>query len=232
MNNLCCFIDEYKNEKTKKFNEKLSPDTNYSILGVTIPNIRKIANEIIKEAKNDDEIIKYIEQESNIFEEVILQGILIAYSKFDIYNRIKLLQKYVNKIDGWAICDTVVNSLKIKDKEKNIFFDYIMQYRYSEKEFEIRFLLVCLLSYYINDEYVDDVIKICDEVKAEGYYAKMAKAWALSFVGIKYNDLLMKYLNSSNNLDKFTYNKTLQKMIESKKIDESQKKIFKEMKMK
>jgi len=41
----------------------------------------------------------------------------------------------------------------------------------------------------------------------------------------------MKYLKKCN-LDKFTYNKTLQKMIESRRISDSQKDILRTMKKK
>lgn len=42
----------------------------------------------------------------------------------------------------------------------------------------------------------------------------------------------MEYLQGNNSLDKFTFNKTLQKMIESYRIDNEQKALLKEMKRK
>ena len=54
----------------------------------------------------------------------------------------------------------------------------------------------------------------------------------LAEIGIKYNDLLMKYLNGKNNLDDFTFNKTLQKMIESYRISKDQKEVLRKMKRK
>ena len=60
----------------------------------------------------------------------------------------------------------------------------------------------------------------------------MGVAWCLCEIGIKYNDKLIKYLKSNNNLDKFTYNKTLQKMIESYRIDNLQKDMLRKMKRK
>ena len=89
-----------------------------------------------------------------------------------------------------------------------------------------------LLDYYITEEYVDKVIEILDSIKHEGYYAKMAVSWSLAEIGIKFNEKLMNYLNGNNNLDDFIYNKTLQKMIESYRIDKKQKIILKGMKRK
>ena len=56
-----------------------------------------------------------------------------------------------------------------------------------------------LLDYFIVDDYVEKVIEILDKINHEGYYVKMAAAWCLAEIGIKYNDLLMKYLNCKNN---------------------------------
>ena len=59
----------------------------------------------------------------------------------------------------------------------------------------------------------------------------MAIAWTLSEIGIKYYSKLIEYMNSkTNNLDKFTYNKTLQKMRESYRINNIQKDELKKMK--
>ena len=60
----------------------------------------------------------------------------------------------------------------------------------------------------------------------------MGVAWTLAEIGIKYNDIAMEFLKGKNNLDKFTYNKTLQKMIESYRITDEQKVELRKMKRK
>ena len=89
-----------------------------------------------------------------------------------------------------------------------------------------------LLDYFIFDEYIEKVINILDKINHEGYYVKMAVAWCLAEIGIKYNEKLMNYLKGKNSLDDFTYNKTLQKMIESYRITNEQKDILRKMKRK
>ena len=107
-----------------------------------------------------------------------------------------------------------------------------MPYAKSNKEFEIRFSVISMLDYFLIDEYVDEVIKILDSINNDGYYTKMGVAWTLAEIGIKYNSKLMDYLRGKNNLDKFTYNKTLQKMIESYRITAEEKEVLKLMKKK
>ncbi len=57
----------------------------------------------------------------------------------------------------------------------------------------------------------------------------MAVAWAVSMCYVKFEDITLEYLNN-NNLDDFTYNKSLQKICESLKVDKESKVLIKSMK--
>lgn len=87
-----------------------------------------------------------------------------------------------------------------------------------------------MLDYYITEEYIDKVIKVIDEIENNEYYVQMAKAWVIAEIGIKFNEKAMGYLKGENKLDKFTYNKALQKMIESYRISDETKIVLKSMK--
>lgn len=226
MNNIKKKLIELQNQEYQKFNQKLCPDTNLKMLGIKMPILRSIAKEIVK--NDPEEYLKSAENE--YFEEVILEGLVIAYMKMPIEEKLELIKGFIPKIDSWGINDTFCPTLKIKDKEKELVWNFIKPYLKSEKEFEVRFAVIMMLDYYITDEYVDRVIERLDKVKNEGYYAKMAVAWTLAEIGIKYNDKAMTYLKGQNNLDKFTYNKTLQKMRESYRIAPEQKEELKRMK--
>lgn len=199
------------------------------MLGIRIPQLRKLAQKIIKEASLE-ECIQSID--NKYFEETILQGLVIAYGKDTFENKKSKIKEFIPKIDSWAICDTFVPTLKIKDRELENAWEFILNYINSDKEFEVRFAVIMMMDYFIIDKYVDNVIGLLDNVKNDGYYAKMGIAWCLAEIGVKYNEKLLKYLKGKNNLDKFTYNKTLQKMIESYRISKEQKIILKGMKIK
>ena len=226
MNNIKKKLIELQNEEYKKFNQKLCPDTNLKMLGIKIPVLRTIAKEIVKD--NPEEYLKNARNE--YFEEVVLEGLVIAYMKMPIEEKLELIKGFIPKIDSWAINDTFCPTLKIKEEEKDLVWNFIEPYLKSEKEFEVRFAVIMMLDYYITEEYIDRVIKKLDKVKNEGYYAKMAVAWTLAEIGIKYNEKAMSYLKGQNSLDKFTYNKTLQKMRESYRISDVQKEELKKMK--
>lgn len=220
---------ELSDEKYGDFNKKLCPDNKREMLGIRVPVLRKFAKEIVKEnnwekfVKNDK--VKY-------FEEVLLQGLIIGYSKITFKEKLEYIKIFVPRIDSWAISDTFVPTLKIKQKELEEYWKFILLYTKSKKEYEVRFSIISMLDYFVTEEYVDEVIKNLDRINHEGYYVKMGVAWTLAEIGIKFNNKAMKYLEGKNNLDKFTFNKTLQKMIESYRISDSQKDILRKMKRK
>lgn len=220
-------LKELSDEKYAKFNKKLTPDTKKKMLGVKVPELRKLAKKIAKEY-DWKEFLK--QADDNSFEEVMLQGFVIAYSKIEIDEKLEYIKWFVPKIDSWAISDTFCPTLKIKPQNLKKVWKFILPYLKSKQEFDVRFAVIIMLDYYITDEYVDKVIQKLDKISHEGYYVKMAVAWCLAEIGIKYNERAMKYLKGKNSLDNFTFNKTLQKMRESYRIDKKQKDELKQMK--
>ena len=119
--------------------------------------------------------------------------------------------------------------LKITKKHKKEMWNFIQEYLNSDKEFEIRFGVVMILSYFIEKDYLQQDFKIFNKIKHEGYYVKMAVAWAVSICLVKFYDETLKFLSNSN-LDKFTYNKSIQKAIESYRITNEQKDELRKLK--
>lgn len=222
---------DLKDESYKEFNKKLCPDTKREMLGIRVPVLRKLAQNIVKnEEYNWKEFIK--NDNPKYFEEVLLQGLIIAYSKNEFEEKIKYIKDIIPRIDSWEITDTIISTLKIKEKDLDKYWKFILTYTNSDEEFEVRYSVVSMLDYFIIDDYVDKVIDILNNISHDGYYVKMAVAWTLAEIGIKYNNKAMIFLKGKNNLDKFTYNKTLQKMIESYRITEEQKSVLRKMKRK
>ena len=217
---------ELADEKYKKFHSGLCPNTE-NIIGVRVPNLRQIAKEIAKEEWRD-----FLDNsQEDYYEEILIKGLVIAYAKCDVEERLKYIENFVPKIDNWAICDSFCNSLKFTNKNKQVVWDFLQPYLNSDKEFEIRFAVVMMLNYYITEEYIDTVLKYLDKISHDGYYVKMAVAWAVSICFIHFEDKTMDFLKN-NNLDDFTYNKSLQKICESLRVDKDTKTLIKSMKRK
>lgn len=212
--------------KYREFSKKLLPNVD-NILGVRVPILRSIAKEI---AKKDP--ISYLDNVTNdSFEEVMLEGFVIGNLKEEKDTIIKYIDSFIPKIDNWSVCDTFCASLKIVNSDLDYFFEYLSKYKNSKEEFTLRFMLVMFLNYYIDKKYIFKIFKIIKTINNDDYYVKMAIAWLLSICYIKYKDETLEYLASCN-LDDWTYNKTLQKIIESNRINYEEKEILKTMKRK
>lgn len=216
---------EMQDKKYKEFHSGLCPNTD-NIIGVRVPMLRNYAKKLVKQY-NPEELLKNIG--NDYYEEIMLQGMIIGLTKDNLEVILKRIQQFVPKIDNWAVCDVFCGGLKITNKYKKEVWNFIKQYLESNKEFKIRFGVVMILSYYIDKDYLEEDFKIFNNIKHEGYYAKMAVAWAISICLIKFYNETVEFLKDSN-LDKFTYNKSLQKAIESYRITKEQKDELRKMK--
>lgn len=216
---------ELQDEEYKEFNSNLCPNTK-NIIGIRIPILRNYAKELLKKY-NFEELMENIDNE--YYEGIMLQGILIGLAKEDFSTILEYIKCFVPKINNWSVCDTFCAGLKITKKHKQEMWDFIKIYLKSNKEFEIRFAIVMILDYYIEKEYLSKIFRIFNETKSEYYYVKMAVAWAISICLIKYYDETLEYLKNTN-IDVFTYNKALQKGIESYRIDDIKKQTLRKMK--
>lgn len=217
---------ELADEKYRQFHSGLCPGVD-NIIGVRVPILRNYAKELLKE-NNLSQLIKEINDK--YYEEIMLKGILIGLSKKENLNTIlNYIREFIPKIDNWAVCDVFCAGLKITNKYKKEMWEFIQTYLKSEKEFEIRFGVVMILDYYIDEDYLDKDFMIFDSITSEDYYAQMAVAWTVSICLIKFYDETINYLRRSK-LDIFTFNKALQKAVESYRINDEQKEFLKNMK--
>lgn len=218
---ICAFarteLEKYSDIKYKKFTAALIPGVK-NILGVRLPVLRKIAKEI---AKGDWEF--YIKNHSEKYmEDILLSGLVLAYLKENFNKMLKLTADFVPKIDNWAVCDTFCNGLKFVNKDKKAAFKFLAPYLKSKDEYELRFGVVMLLSHFIEPEFIDEILEILFNLKSEYYYARMAIAWAISICYIKFPEKTHKYLKK-NELDDFTHNKSISKIIESYRVSKGDK---------
>lgn len=216
---------ELQDKKYQEFHGGLCPGTE-NIIGVRVPILRNYAKELLKKYEFSY-LMNNIDNE--YYEEIMLQGILIGLAKEDFKTILAHIENFIPKIDNWAVCDSFCAGLKITKKHEQEMWEVLQKYLRANKEFEIRFGIVMILDYYIEEPYLKQDFKIFDQIKSTEYYVQMAVAWAISICLIKYYEETIAYLKKSK-LDKFTYNKALQKAMESYRITPEQKQELRNMK--
>jgi len=203
--------------KYRDFNVKLIPNTP-DILGVRMPRLQKLARSIAKE----DWQVYLHRTEDRFFEEVVIRAMVIAYAPLDEAERLALIADFIPCIDNWAVCDTLCGRLKGALSHQALYWDFLRQYLDSCKEFELRFAVVMLLCYYINETYIERVLSVLDGIKHDGYYVSMAVAWAVSYCFFKFPERTWAYLRTCS-LDDRTHTRALQKIVDSHRVDEQTK---------
>lgn len=206
-------------EKYRRFSAKLNPTVDPDkIIGVRLPALRAVAKELAAV-----DFISYLQKaQDDSFEETLLQGMVIAYAKCPAAQKLPLIKGFVPKIDNWATCDSFCASFKIKKNEREKFWNFILPYFTSKRDFDLRFAVVMLIFHFIDDEHLEAVLSALDAVRHENYYVKMAVSWAISVCFSKYPERTFCYLQTDS-LDDFTHNKAIQKTRESFRVSAQDK---------
>lgn len=216
MTDLIKELFEKQDLKYQEFSKRII-DSKYEIIGIRMPELKKMSKEVstdILELDNE----KY-------YEEVMVKLLVITklndVEKYDHY-----FNKYIYKIDCWSLCDSFVAGSKIIKKNKEHYFKVVEKLLKEKYQFSVRVGLVILLNYYVEEKYLSKIFKLVDNIKREEYYIKMAIAWLISICYINYPNETYKYLDN-NKLDDFTYNKTISKICDSYRVDKQTKEELK-----
>lgn len=180
----------------------------------TFPEYRILSKRIAK----DDYRVFLDNNPKDSFEMKILYGYVLGYARDDIDVLLRYFEDFIPYVGDWAVCDTFCQSFKTARKHRAKMFELLMKYRDSRKEFESRVVSVTLLSHFLVDDYIDEVIEVLDNLYDGEYYAMMGTAWAIATIMAKYPDKCVKYLKSNVGISDRTYNKALQKCRESFRV--------------
>ena len=213
-------------EHQAKFSEGLTPNCK-PMLGVRLPELRKIAKEI---AKTDYR--GFLEEcPDTYFEYETLQAYVLGYAKDDIETILSYADRFVPKICDWSVNDSFCQNFSIARKYPERVFSWLMDYAKKEEEFSQRVVAVLLMSHFLVPEYIDKVLASMDILQYDGYYTKMGVAWCVATAYAKFPKETAVYL-SDNKMQDWTFNKAIQKMCESYRVTEADKAYWKARKRK
>lgn len=237
----------------KAFNRKLIP-TNYEILGVRMPALRKLAKEIVADL-DVNEYLKNAEQTT--YEHIILYGLVLGYlderslrepsMNEQSLNKKSLSENSLNKqslngqlletlfhyldplilkFDNWAHVDTIISSLKIFKKQPNEVLAHFLPLKTHPGEFAKRTFVILLMNYFLDSVNICSTLKHLSQIEQGQYYVDMAIAWATCEALIKHYHKTIPLLQQQT-YTKFVHNKAIQKARESYRITPQTKEYLK-----
>lgn len=209
------YLQSLGEEDYKKFNNNIIPDTPRAF-GIRVPALRRLAKEILK-----GDWTAYIRLNKGDFhEEVILEGLVMAGAKCGYDEMLEYMKTFSKKIYNWAICDTV--SFKGIQKHRKQFLQDVDWFINSENPWAVRMGFNVLMSFYLTDEYIDEVLGRVERIDSPHYYVQMVQAWLVATAFAKCREQTLKFLERAP-MNPETTNKTVRKIRESLRISKADK---------
>lgn len=220
---------ELQDNEYRMFHARLMPEIDRKrIIGVRTPQLRAFAKQVIKESCAEEflqELPHYYYEENN------LHGALLnlRYKKeSELEALLGELERFLPYVDNWATCDML--SPKLFKKNLSLVYERIRDWLNSVDIYTIRFGIVTLLGYYLDDAFEPEMLELVCGVRSEEYYVKMAVAWYFSIALVKQYEAAIPYFERPV-LEPWTHNKAIQKAIESRRIDETVKDYLRRLKV-
>lgn len=223
MNNIVDYLLELKDDKYAMFISALTPSIfKDRFIGVRAPLLKQLAKTLSMQEIND-----FLHDLPHFYyDENMLHSVLLSNIK-DYQSCIEKVQEFLPYIDNWAVCDTI--KPKVFKKNKDDLMKHILLWIKSNHTYAIRFAISMLMTFFLDDDYKKEYLDIPLTIKSDDYYVKMMIAWFYATSLAKHYDDTISYL-LDNKLDKWIHNKTIQKAIESYRINNEDKKLLRTLK--
>ena len=210
-------------EKYKDFSSSLMPTVDKDkVIGVRTPALRAFAKELYKQG-GYEAFLRDLPHE--FYEEDNLHAMLIAEIK-DFGACLNETQKLLPYIDNWATCDMLRPKCFKKESEK--LYDAILLWLQSGRTYTVRYAIGCLLSFYLDDNFSREHLKLISQISSDEYYINMMIAWYFATALSKQYESTIGYIEERKLSDR-VHRKTIQKAVESYRISDEVKTYLKSL---
>lgn len=224
-------MDELLKKQEKgliEFTKSLIPGIKEEVIGCRTPDIKELARQMIKKNKH----MSFLKELPHKYhEENLLHGFILARLKTTQEELIELVNEFLPYVTNWAVCDSMVKRSKVFISNLDRLFEEVKLWLKSNETYKVRFGIITLMSYFLKDEYIDQVLELVSNIQTEEYYINMASSWLFATSLINYYDKTLSLLEG-NKLNTFVHNKTIQKANESYRITQTKKDYLKSLKIK
>ena len=198
----------------------VAPDT---VIGVRTPELRALA----KKLKGDPRAEAFLsELPHRYYEENNLHAFLIEQIA-DYDACIRALERFLPYVDNWATCDML--RPKCFKRHLDELLKQMEVWLVSPYPFTVRFGIEMLMTFYLDEAFDPRYLELVAGVRREEYYVNMMCAWYFATALAKQWDSAVIYLEESR-LPLWVHNKTIQKALESFRIDNRQKEYLRRLK--
>ncbi|MCR5743489.1 MAG: DNA alkylation repair protein [Lachnospiraceae bacterium] len=210
-------LSNLRDEQYALFIEGLTPGVGEgSVIGVRTPALRQYAGKLA--IRPDVEEFLH-DLPHRYFEENQLHAFITASTK-DYGECMDRLERFLPYVDNWATCDQM--SPKVFKKNRDRLLVKIRSWISSDHTYTVRFAIKMLMDHFLEEDFSDEYPALVANVTSEEYYINMMRAWYFATALAKQYSSVIPYIEEGR-LDKWTHNKTIQKCVESYRIDDQKK---------
>jgi len=153
------------------------------------------------------------------FEERMLRGMVIAGARCAVEEKLEYVRRFLPAIDNWAVCDSFC--WRLQEHEREAVWRFIGPCFDSGEPYTVRFAAVMGLVNFTDAGHLGALLDLLGRVRSDRYYVRMGVAWAVSICFAADPERVGRWLKTSCPLDDWTYDRALQKIIESRRTDEA-----------
>ncbi|MBO5744064.1 MAG: DNA alkylation repair protein, partial [Clostridia bacterium] len=106
---------------------------------------------------------------------------------------------------------------------------YIRKWIGAKEIYTVRYAINLLMSYYLDEHFEPEYLKMVCDVQSDEYYINMMRAWYFATALAKRYEETLPFIENKT-LDSWTHNKAIQKAVESLRISKEQKQYLKTLK--
>lgn len=214
-----------------------------NMLGVRLPELRRLAKQLAGANWEAELATEDIYFEEVMLRGLIIGYVTL---KMTPERALDYIRDFIPRVTNWSLCDSVFMKMDILRKDRALTWEFLLPYLQSGEEFKVRVALIIMMSHLLrcdadgktisrmrkvsmedlggeaeNKErerasgYLGDIFEVINRPFEEGHYAHMAAAWLVAESFCCFPALTDAFLRSCR-LDNATYNKALQKIVESK----------------
>lgn len=160
------------------------------VLGLHLDSLKEVARTLARSEggrKYADAFGNMTDPGTLYYEDVMVWGLMLAYMKLPLEERLSLIAPFVQAIDNWAVCDSVCCASKwasparksLSSEDRQQIWAFLERWWSSSREFEVRYAVIMSMCYFLDDEWFPEVcrkIGQIDFISVTSEYTKAASS--------------------------------------------------------
>ena len=195
-----------------------------TMIGVRTPTLKRLAKELFNTGTANSFVSSLPHR---YFDENQLHAFLISLIK-DYQTCLNEVNRFLPYVDNWGTCDQL--NPRVFAKHKDELLKEIKKWLNSKDTYTIRFAIRMLMSFYLDEAFKNEYLDMVASIKSEEYYINMMVAWYFATALAKQYESAINYIKD-NKLSTWVHNKTIQKAVESYRINDEQKSFLRKLKV-